>query len=66
MPFFKRRAEIDRQILDPLYISAGLDQQEIATILEEFNTLLSVDQEVVVEVALLEQALPGTWPAGAP
>jgi hypothetical protein len=44
MPFFKRRAEIDRQILDPLYISVGLDQEEIATILEEFNTLLSVDE----------------------
>lgn len=45
MPFFKRRAEIDRQILDPLYISAGLDQEQIATILEEFNTLIGVDLE---------------------
>lgn len=45
MPFFKRRAEIDRQTLDPLYISVGLDQQEIAGILEEFNILLSVDQD---------------------
>jgi hypothetical protein len=45
MPFFKRRAEVDRQILDPLYISAGLDQEQIASILEEFNTLLSVDLE---------------------
>lgn len=45
MPFFKRRAEIDRQTLDPLYISAGLDQEQIASILEEFNTLLSIDKD---------------------
>jgi hypothetical protein len=45
MPFFKRRAEIDRKILEPLYVSAGLDQAEIAEILKEFNTLLTLDQE---------------------
>jgi len=45
MPFFKRRAEIDRQILEPLYISVGLDREEITKILEEFTTLLTVDEE---------------------
>jgi hypothetical protein len=45
LPFFKRRAEIDRKILEPLYVSAGLDRVEIAKILEEFNTLLNLDQE---------------------
>jgi|GEM_PF-1791287 hypothetical protein len=45
IPFMKRRTVIDREILEPLYISAGLDQEEIASILEEFNTLVSIDQE---------------------
>lgn len=45
IPFMKRRTVIDREILEPLYISAGLDQEEIASILEEFNTLVGIDQE---------------------
>lgn len=45
MPFFRRRAEIDRKVLEPLYVSAGLDQVEIARVLEKLNTLLDIEQE---------------------
>lgn len=45
MPFFRRRAEIDRKVLEPLYVSAGLDQVEMAKVLEKLNTLLDLEQE---------------------
>jgi hypothetical protein len=45
MPFYRRRSDIDHKVLDPLYISAGLDQVELAKILATLTTLLDLEQD---------------------
>lgn len=45
MPFFKRRAEIDRQVLEPFYVNVGLDQAEMVGVLTKLNTLLDLERE---------------------
>ncbi len=45
MPFYTRRAKIDRDVLEPLYIHAGLDRSDLIDVLSKFNTLLDVEQE---------------------
>lgn len=45
MPFSRRRAEVDRKVLEPFYINLGLNQAEIVEILTTLNTLLELEQE---------------------
>lgn len=45
MPFSRRRSEIDRKVLEPLYVNAGMGQSEIVEILGELNQLLEIEQE---------------------
>lgn len=53
MPFFKRRAEIDRKVLEPFYVSVGLEKSELVEVLAQIQTLL--DQERKKEGALNER-----------
>ncbi len=45
MPFFRRRVDIDRKILEPFYVDVGLQQSEMVEILTKLNDLIELEEE---------------------
>lgn len=41
MPFFAKRADVDRKVLDPFYLSVGLDRSELLESIARVNMILA-------------------------
>lgn len=59
--FFKERNELDRKVLDPFYMSIGIDRGELQTILAEINDFLEKQREQQGDLSEQERVLYETY-----
>jgi hypothetical protein len=59
--FFKERNELDRKILDPFYMSIGIDRGELQVILSEINDFLEKQREQQGDLSEQERVLYETY-----
>lgn len=59
--FFKERNQLDRNVLDPFYMSIGIDRGELQIILSEINDFLERQREQQGELSEQERVLYETY-----